>query len=377
MPRTPVSLTLVLAVLVAVGCGGAGSAGPPPSTYVVDPLWPQPLPSGWILGSVTGVAVDARDHVWVVHRGAASLNARTEMGLATDPRSAETCCEPAPQVLEFDVAGRLVGNWGGAGQGYDWPQSPGGIAVDGDGNVWIAAAGAPAPPAGRGGRGGGRGGRGGGAPAEPPAEDAHVLKFSATGAFLMQIGRAGDVGTPDSQAALNRPASLDVDTSANELYVADTGGHRIVVFDAETGAYKRHWAANGEPFQAVSCVSVSSDGFVYVCDRATNRIQVFRTDGTFVKEATVAPDTRGNGAVWDITFSRDRGQTQLLVADGQNQKVWLLDRETLQVAGEVGAGGRWPGHFYGVGSIAVDSQGSVYTGETLEGKRVQKFVAGR
>jgi DNA-binding beta-propeller fold protein YncE len=375
MPRTLASLTIVMATAAVVGCGSAGTAGPPATAYEVDPLWPQPLPAGWILGSVTGVAVDGRDHVWVVHRGAASLNARTEMGLATDPKTAETCCEPAPYVLEFDRDGRLVGNWGGPAEGFDWPQSPGAIAVDGDGNVWIAAAGAPPSSGGRGGRGGG--GRGGEQPAAPPAEDAHVLKFSRSGSFLMQIGRAGDIGSRDSQAALNRPAGLDVDTSANELYVADTGSNRVVVFDAATGAYKRHWGANGEPFQAVTCVTVSTDGLVYVCDRATNRIQVFRTDGTFVKETTIARETRGNGAVWDVALSRDRGQTQLLVADGQNQTVWLVDRDSLEVTGSIGSGGRWPGHFYGVGSVAVDSQGTVYTGETFEGKRVQKFVAGR
>jgi hypothetical protein len=375
MNRTIICVVTALTMVAAIGCSGAGSAGPPPTSYAVDPLWPQPLPSGWILGSVTGVAVDGRDHVWVVHRGAASLNARTEMGLATDPKTAEMCCEPAPPVLEFDADGQLVGDWGGPGEGYDWPTSPGGIAVDGDGNVWIAAAGAPAPSAGRGGRGGG--GRGGGQPASAPAEDAQVLKFAATGAFLMQIGRAGDVGNADSQAALNRPANVDVDTSANELYVADTGSNRVVVFDAATGAYKRHWGGHGEPFQMVTCASVSADGLVYVCDRATNRIQVFRTDGTFVSETRIAPETAGNGAVWDIAFSRDSGQTQLIVADGQNQNVWLLGRETLEVVGTIGAGGRWPGHFYGVDSVAVDSKGNVYTGETFEGKRVQKFVPGR
>jgi DNA-binding beta-propeller fold protein YncE len=377
----------VLALAAAVGCSAVGFSGPPPASYAVDPMWPQPLPAGWILGSVTGVAVDGRDHVWVVHRGAASLNARTEMGLATDPKTAETCCEPAPPVLDFDAAGLLVGRWGGPGAGYDWPRSPGGMAVDADGNVWIAAAGAPAPAAGRGGRGGGargagRGGAGAGRGGEtpsppPPPEDAHVLKFSRDGKFLMQIGRAGDLGTAESRAALNKPANVDVDPSANELYVADTGSNRVVVFDAATGAYKRHWGGHGEPFRAVTCAAVSADGMVYVCDRAANRIQVFRTDGTFVKEARMAPETAGSGAVWDIGFTRDRGQTQLIVADGQNQKVWLLNRDTLQVTGSVGAGGRWPGHFFGVTAVAVDAAGNLYTGETLEGKRVQKFVAGQ
>jgi sugar lactone lactonase YvrE len=366
---------LAAAILVAASSPAwVERAGAQATGYAVDPLWPQPLPAGWILGSVTGVAVDARNHVWIAHRGGPSLTARTENGLGTDPKTAETCCQPAPHVLEFDPGGRLVSSWGGPGQGYDWPQAPGGIAVDGEGNVWIAAAGAPAP-AGRGGRGG-RGAREGGPPPPPPPpEDAHVLKFAQNGRFLMQIGKAGSVGTMDSRDALNRPSNLHVD--GGELFVADTGSSRVVVFDAATGAYKRHWGGHGQPFQHVSCASVSADGLVYVCDRAANRIQVFRRDGTFVKEAQVAPETRGSGAVWDVAFSADRGQARLFVADGQNQKVWNLNRDTLAVAGSVGAGGRWPGHFYAVGSVAVDSQGHLYTGETLEGKRVQKFVAGR
>jgi len=374
MPRNYLAVASALTLAAAVGCGYAGQRAPT-AAYDVDPLWPQPLPRGWILGSVTGVTVDGSDHIWLVHRGAASMTARTEIGLGTDPKTAETCCEPAPPVLEFDAQGRLVGRWGGPGQGYDWPLSPGGLAVDGSGNIWIAAAGAPAP-AGRG-RGRGTGGRGGEPatpPPAPPPSDAHVLQFARDGKFLRQIGRPGEAG---GQAALNRPSGVDVDASANELYVADTGNNRVVVFDAGTGAYKRHWMANGEPFRSVTCASVSADGLVYVCDRAANRIQVFRADGTFVKEAKVAAETGGSGAVWDIAFSRDRDQTQLFVADGQNQKVWLLNRDTLEVTGSVGAGGRWPGHFYAVGSVAVDSAGNLYTGETLEGKRLQKFVGRR
>ena len=134
---------------------------------------------------------------------------------------------------------------------------------------------------------------------------------------------------------------------------------------------------SGAPFQAVTCVAVSADKLVYVCDRTANRIQVFRADGTFVKEGRVSAETGGNGAVWDIAFSSDRGQARLFVADGQNQKVWMLNRDTLQIAGSVGAGGRWPGHFYAVTGVALDSEGNLYTAETLEGKRVQKFAARR
>ena len=217
------------------------------SRFQVDPLWPKPLPNGWVLGSVTGVAVDEQDHVWIVHRGAASLTARTENGLGTDPPTAEFCCRPAPPVLEFDPAGNLVSSWGGPGDGYDWPESPGGIAVDAKGNVWIAAAGLPRRSAGR------RpcGGRRRAEPRTPPTPaaapvDAHVLKFSRSGKFLRQIGKPGVTEGNASRTSLNRPAGLEVDAAANELYVADGhGNRRIVVLDATTGEYKRHWGAYG------------------------------------------------------------------------------------------------------------------------------------
>jgi len=355
-------------------------------TFNVDPLWPKPLPNHWLFGSITGVAVDARDHVWVVHRGGDSLNSKTEMSAATTPPTAEACCVPAPPVLEFDRTGALVSHWGGPGSGYDWPRSPGGIAVDAKGNVWIAAAGWPEPAAATSGRGA--------AAADPPRPvDAHVLKFTREGKFLLQIGQAGKPGRNDSQTALYRPAALDVDPSGQELYVAD--GHtnrRVIVFDAQTGAYRRHWGAYGNPpeasdttpydpaapplkqFRSVTCVRIANDGLVYVCDRRNDRIQVFKKDGTFVKEAFVSKTTLGEGSVWDIALSKDSQQQFLYVADGQDQKIFVLRRDTLDVVSSFGGGGRSPGRFYGVGNVAVDSKGDLYTGETFEGKRVQHFV---
>ncbi len=362
----------------------AQTAKPSAPTLQVDPLWPRPLPNHWLFGSITGVAVDARDHIWVVHRGADSLNPRTEMSAATSPPTADECCHPAPAVLEFDQAGALVSHWGGPGAGYEWPRSPGGIAVDAQGNVWITAAGVTETAGARG---------RGAAPAAPRPEDAHILKFSAAGKFLLQIGQAGKIGGNDSKTGFNRPAAIAVDSAANEVYVADgVANRRVVVFDATTGAYKRHWGAYGQApgeadpaaynpggapskqFSNVSCVEVSADGHVYVCDRRNNRIQVFRKDGTFVKEAVVSKATLGEGSVWDVALSRDPQQRQLFVADGQDQKVFVLDRSTLAVVSSFGGGGRWPGGFYGVGSVAVDSKGNVYTGENFEGKRLQKFV---
>jgi len=369
--------TLGLAfTLMPVSAQRATSQAP---TFQVDPLWPRPLPNHWILGSVTGVAVDAQDHIWLVHRGMDSLTARTEAGLGTSPPTAESCCAPAPPVLEFDQAGTLLNSWGGPGQGYDWPRTPAGIAVDAKGQVWIA--GAAQTPAGIAGR----------APAPP--SDAHVLKFSRDGKFLLQIGQPGKIEGSFSKTTLNRPAGFSFDGAANEVYIADgLDNRRVVVFDSETGAYKRHWGAYGQPtseapsptydpgkppdkqFNVVSCVEIAKDDLVYVCDRKNDRIQVFRKDGTFVKEAPVSKATLGEGSVWDIAFSTDSAQRFIYVADGSDQKVWVLHRDTLDAVSSVGAGGRWPGHFYGVGSIAVDSKGNLYTGETYEGKRLQKFI---
>jgi hypothetical protein len=378
-------LSIGLSLAATIGLAAAQGAQAP--TFKVEPFWPQPLPNHWLFGSITGVAADSRGHIWVVHRGAASLNARTEMSAATDPPTAQACCVPAPVVLQFDPSGKIVSHWGGPGEGYDWPQSPGGIAVDGNGNVWIAAAGPADPmPGAR-----GRGARG--ATAAPAPTDAHVLKFGADGRFLLQIGDAGKTGDSNSTTALHRPTAVDVDAAAGEVYVADgIINRRIVVFDASTGEYKRHWGAYGakpddtdigpydpsaapaKQFRVAACVKLAADGLVYVCDRRNNRIQVFRKDGTFVKEAFVARATRGEGSVWSIAFSNDPQQRYLYVADGSNQKVWILGREALDVLSSVGAGGRWPGHFYGVGSVAVDGAGNLYTGETYEGKRLQKFA---
>jgi len=373
-----VKIAASLTVLAGIAALAAAPAAP---TFTVDPLWPKPLPNHWLLGSVTGVAVDAQDHVWVVHRGYDSFTARTEIGMATNPKTSQDCCLPAPFVLEFDAAGALVSHWGGPGTGYDWPVSPGGITVDAKGNVWITAAGppeipgsAPPPRAGGAGRAGG-GGRANAAPPKP--QDAHVLKFDKTGKFLLQIGKAGNVGTNDSKDALNRPADVAVDTAANEVYVADGfGSKRVVVFDATTGAYKRQWngASADAPFASVTCVKLAKDGKVYVCDRGNNKVEVFDKKGTLLKEAVVSPATKGTGSVWDVALSRDPQQEFLYVADGHDDKVFVLRRDTLETVGSFGDGGRLPGTFYAVGSVGVDSHGNVYTGENLEGKRVQKFV---
>jgi DNA-binding beta-propeller fold protein YncE len=201
-----------------------------------------------------------------------------------------------------------------------------------------------------------------------------VLKFSRAGAFLLEIGKAGQPGDDASRTGLNRPAAVDV--AGNELYVADGFvNHRVVVFDAATGAYKRQWTgAAGSPFKTVSCVKVANDGTVYVCDRGNDRVEAFDRTGRFLRQSIVSPSTGGTGSVWDLAFSRDPQQRFVYVADGHDQKIFILRRDTLETVGSFGDGGRYPGTFYGVGSIATDSKDNIYTGENLEGKRVQKFV---
>ena len=377
------AVALIIALLAGPNSlvRSAAAQGKTPSKapqFEVDPLWPKPLPNHWVLGSVTGVAVDAQDHIWIVHKGASSLGNMEKGGILTPPTG---CCIPAPQVLEFDSSGNLLAHWGGPGQGFDWPQSTGGMAVDPKNNVWITAAGQSQAAAATPNRPQG----------EAPPQDAQVIKFSGSGQFFMQIGHAGKIGSSD-QALLNRPAAVAVDSAGNEVYIADAGNRRIVVFDAGTGAFKRQWGAYGDKpeeadpgkydpnaspakqFRDVSCVKLAKDGLVYVCDRQSDRLQVFQKDGKFVKEAFVSKSTLGDGSVWDVAFSSDPKQQFLYIADGQDKKVWVLRRDTLEVVTSFGDGGRLPGHFYGVGSIAVDSKGNVYTGETYEGKRVQKFV---
>jgi DNA-binding beta-propeller fold protein YncE len=364
-------------------------------SFEVDPLWPKPMPNGWSLGQTIGVAVDAQDHVWIVHRQD-TLEAN-EVHATTNPPIAK-CCAPAPPVLAFDQQGTLVAHWGGKGQGYDWPVSNHGITIDYKGNVWIGGNGRGQAPGAARGQGGGRGqaandeSQVGGT--QGYFNDSMVLKFTQSGSFLMQIGKPGQSKGSNDIENLRLPAKTFVDKMGNEVYVADGyGNHRVIVYDAETGKYKRHWGAYGNkpddvalgpydpkapPAQQfrnpVHCADLSNDRLLYVCDRANDRIQVFKTDGTFVKEAFINKETLGSGSVWDITFSRDPQQTYLYVADGENRRVHILDRNSLELLTSFGEGGRQPGMFYGVHSIATDSKGNLYTTETYRGQRLQKFV---
>ena len=366
-------------VALKPGSGGATSAQAP--RYEVDPLWPKPMPNHWVLGSVIGAAVDADNHIWILHRSSATLSVHEKQ---LEDGTGE-CCAGAPPVLEFDQEGNLLRHWGGPGAGYEWPDSNHGIFIDHKGNVWI----------------GGNGGA-----------DSQILKFTKDGKFLLQIGKkgvrrraqaaagAGEGAVAGFQADSNdtanfgRVAKIWVDAQSNEAYVADGYlNKRVAVLDADTGRMKRWWGAYGnkpddtplpayDPSQPlpqqfrtpVHCADMSADRMVYVCDRANNRIQVFTAEGKFVKEQVYAPRTRENGAVWDVAFSRDPQQRFLFIVDGVNDKIRIVDRQSLKELTNFGDGGRQPGQFHAVHSIAIDHQGNLYTTETYEGKRVQRFL---
>jgi hypothetical protein len=390
MKRKGLTGPVILAAIIALAAGSsmlqrwstAHAAAVQAPRFEVDPMWPKPLPNHWVMGSVIGVTADANDHIWIIHRQG-SLEAKEQYATMKPP--AAECCAAAPPVLEFNEAGDLLASWGGPGEGYQWPASNHGIDVDYKGNVWIGGngregvmtAGTDESKMG----------------AAGSVHDSMVLKFTQAGKFLMQIGKAGQSKGSNDTANLRLPAKTMVDPKTNELYVADGyGNRRVIVYDADTGAYKRHWGAYGHkpddtqlppynpadpPAQQfrnpVHCVALANDGLLYVCDRTNDRIQVFKTDGTFVKEVFIAKNTKGDGAVFDIAFSKDPGQKYLYVADGSNMKVHIMARDTLEVLTTFGDGGRQPGEFYAVHSIATDSKGNVFTTETYRGQRVQKF----
>ncbi len=341
----------------------APAASPGIPKFEPDPYWPKPLPNNWVLGQVSGVAVDSHDHVWVIHRP------RTTDAYDNYLRDGKAdCCTPAPAVLEFDQAGNVMQAWGGPGQGYDWPDTEHGIFVDQKDNVWVTGNG---------------------------AKDTNILKFSSSGKFLLQIGKHGTTGGSNDTANVNQAAAVAVWAPSNEVFVADGyGNRRVIVFDADTGAYKRHWGAYGNrpddgapltriyegpgpaQFHTVHGIAISNDGIVYVGDRVNNRIQSFRIDGTFLKEVFIERQTSAPfGTGFGAAFSRDKDQRFFYVPDGSNKKVQIVDRKKMEVVGFFGGhGGHGVGEFSHIHSIATDSKGNIYLGEVDTGRRVYRWT---
>lgn len=386
---------LVASAALLCACGGedanveASEAGRVAPQFAVEAAWPN-IPNDWVFGQVAGLARDSQDHIWVLQRPA-----------TVRP---EDAARAAPPVMEYDENGNLVQSWGGPAEGYEWPNTEHGIFVDHNDFVWIA--------------GSGQG-------------DDQILKFTRQGEFVLQIGRAGQSGGNTDTLNLNRPADVYVHPRTNELFVADGyGNRRVIVFDAETGAYRRMWGAYGRPptdpapgeseaaapaqdgyvtagnqdlpyFNLVHGVRISHDDLVYVSDRGGRRVQVFTPDGQYLRQVFLGrttPDSlqleiRANDTAFGLplpdllrataeqghsavrtAFSPDPEQRYLYIADRSNQRVMVYDRQTLEPLGGFGRHGNGPGEFYILHDMVVDSKGNLYTAEVNDGMRAQKWT---
>lgn len=352
--------------------------------FEVDPSFPK-MPDGLVLGGVGGSAADSHGNVWVFHRPHT-----LEEGNAHD-----NGYTPAPPVVMFDPKGNYVRGWGGppANGQFEWTNRGGllskyapcascsterrtngdgrpgsgehGIFVDHRDNVWLTGNG---------------------------DDDGQILKFTPDGTFLLQIGRGGVEADSNDTSHVSRAANIAVYPKTNELFVADGyGNRRVIVFDADTGVYKRHWGAYGnrpddraprarlvtgagaQQFNTVHGVAISDDGIVYVADRANNRVQAFTLDGRFLREGYNRRETQGTGSAFGVALSRDPQQRFVYVADGSNERVAIMDRPTLEVIGHVGRPGRMAGEFFHIHSLATDPAGNIITGES-QGYRIQRFL---
>ena len=390
----------VLACLVVFSPARPAYAQAKP-VYKVDPFWPKPLPNKWLMQGVPVMVTDKDDHIWVMNRPR-DVNP-DETGASTTPPRTD-CCIAAPAVLEFDTEGNLLKGWGGPGYVPGWPAEgnprPGagaehGIVVDREGNVWISGS----------------------------ARGDSIQKFSGDGKLLWDFGHRGKRPVPGEKVEpiVQNNQNTDVfpggvfffnlDEDAKEIYIVDA--KRVLVYGYD-GNFKRGWGGHGIPLSeidndatppydwksgpppdqkqfapALHCVHFAPDNLVYICERGADRVQVFTKEGKFVSSFFVHPSTiaRGMecggpgstvygmcGTIYNLTFSHDPQGKYALIADGTNDKVWIQDRKTGELAGSLGDNGRMAGYFHWIDAIAMDSKGNLYTGEVDTGKRVQKFI---
>ena len=351
---------VVLAVAAALQFFGARSEAQTPArampVFDVDPSWPK-VPPKWKLGDASSIAIDAQDNVWVLHR----------------PRTLkpEDAAMAAPAIVVFDGAGNFIKAWGGAGSGYDWPEREHGIHIDHKGYVWLGGNNCPESKL----------------PGLKPVADDALLKFTQDGKFVLQIGRSNQSKGNADTSNVHRAADAWVYPKTNELFVADGYGNtRVVVFDAETGAYKRMWGAFGkkpagpdscavvspktfpdaegpEHYNVVHAIRVANDGMVYVADRENRRVQMFTPDGTFLKQLIRTEATFAR----DLALSPDKEQQFVYVGGGKG--ITVVDRKTLEVVGTVQVPGQLgPGHH-----IATDSKGNIYIAQTTAGMQKLAF----
>jgi hypothetical protein len=367
---------IVFALSRAAAAQAAGSV----PVFEPDPSFPK-LPNNWSLGNVAGLAVDRHDNVWIIHR----------------PRTVAADKTAAPPVLEFDATGKFLQAWGGEGAGYDWPDAEHNIFVDHKENVWISGS----SPGGQ---------------SKTTRSDDMLLKFDNKGKFLLQVGgRSVSLGSKDPKS-VNKPGDLFVSSRTNELYVADGyGNRRVIVFDADTGVFKRMWGAFGKPPEddpdsggrgasggpagvatgrgrgaapvvldtegdgspkfasAVHGIVVSNDNIVYVADRNNRRVQTFTTQGRYLGQMFVNRSGPSPDSVSGFALSPDSKQAFLYIADFGNSHIVVVDRRKLEVLYQMGKRGAAPGEFQGLHHIVADSKGNLYTAEVAPGARVQRF----
>ena len=399
VPRKLLQGTAMFAVLFVVGaCGPASDAAQMEMMYTAsaaegvpvfeyDPSFPSlPLPNQWIMGEHGGVDVDDDDNIWIIQRPWTVIG--RELAAVNNEAM---CCRPAPPVIQFDYDGNVLGSWPdlrtfqaepgtAAGQGGtvgrngatlfeaadgeygEWGRREHTVYVDHNGFVWTTN------------------------------DDSHIIyKFTQQGEFVLSIGVQDVTRGSNDTETLGRPAGLKVDSETNELFVADGyTNKRIIVFDAETGEYRRHWGAYGRPPQDIQLdyapgdnpehfigpvhgIDISSDHLVYVTDRRSDRYQVFELDGTFVEEVYVAPETLDAGSAYGLALSHEENNEFVYVNDGSNNRIWIVRRSTGETVGNFASYGRNGGQVLSAHRMAVDSQGNVYIAET-RGRRLQRFL---
>ncbi len=387
----------------------AAAAAPPAGekypVFEVDPSWPN-LPNGWVTGHVPSESVDSKDNIWLITR--------------PNTVPADQKAHTSPPVIEIDQSGKVVQSWGGPGAGYDWPDSAHSIHVDYKNNVWISGSG-PASQS------------------DTKRTDDMVVKFSNTGKFIMQLGGFNKANGNADTKSVHLATDMFVWPKTNEVFVSDGyGNRRVIVFDADTFAYKRMWGAfankpvdwqpikdgmpvnppaNPPPGEGAGgggrrggppprptdvttgpgpdqfggivsarsavygsmggpthSVQISNDGLIYVADRSARRLQVFTIDGKYVSQAFVNRSGPSGSSVCGLTFSPDKAQQYLYIADYGNSHIVVMDRKSLAILYQFSTRGPAPGQFQGVHHIATDSHGNLYTGEVAPGARAQKFI---
>jgi hypothetical protein len=369
------------------GQNNKSAASDKPPVYKVDPFWPKPLPNKWAMQQIVDISIDKDDHIWMINRDEPRPD---ELGAATNPPRTD-CCVVGPEIIEFAQDGTVLKSWGHKGWVAGWPQHLQSMIVDREGNVWISGT--------------------------EPGDS--IQKFDSNGKLLWDFGHRWPKGKEvkqDNQQTelLMGVEDFELDQDAKEIYVADGARNkRVLVFDMNTGAFKRGWGGHGLPLseidnnptppydisgpppdvkqfvQVIHTIHLSKDGLLYLGERGADRVSVYKKDGTFVMSFFVHPSTQARGpncggpfgttagpcgTTFNMSFSADPEQKYLFVADGTNNMVWIFNRKTGEPAGQFGGHGRYAGQLHWIDTVATDSKGNVYTGEVEDGKRIQKFV---